>query len=372
MMKHTFCVMVLGVALIGCVSSESDLPETCRVIEEIKPADADKVVIDTSMDVRHFRVGHLLADQYVDCSVSFKKTGFAEKSEVIPRETLDDRKWKEWFAAGCEATWPAGSSCSYIPAIEKVRVRNTADNLKLIDAFMAELDSERAMLEVQVRFVKVEQKTLDVVGAELLPGKDAGHRYDLSDFDAVPAEKLEWCLAARRDLLGNDATKVLVRNGKEGEVKSVTECLYPQDFDVMIGEMTSCGSNANARVRTFGVVAAEPQNFTMREVGMIARATPRLMDDGNHVEVMLRAEVVGSPDWLEYGSRLPAPEGGDYELPMKQPVFPLRSVESQYKGVLGETQLIGARVGAAGSDVTELVFLRVRKTGVCGSAAKQQ
>ena len=57
---------------------------------------------------------------------------------------------------------------------------------------------------------------------------------------------------------------------------------------------------------------------------------------------------------------------------MKQPVFPLRSVESRYKGVLGETQLISARVGAAGSDVTELVFLRVRKTGVCGSVAMQQ
>ena len=371
-MKNTFCVMVLGVSLVGCVSSERDLPETCRVIEEVKPVDADKVVIDTSMEVRHFRVGHLLADQYVDRSVSFKETGFAEKSEVIPRETLDDRKWKEWFAAGCEATWPAGSSCSYIPALDKVRVRNTADNLKLIDAFMAELDSERAMLEVQVRFVKVEQKTLDVVGAELLPGKGAGHRYDLSDFDAVPAEKLERCLAARRDLLGNDATKVLARNGKEGEVKSVTECLYPQDYDVMIGEMASCGSNANAQVSTFGVVAAEPQNFTMREVGLIVRATPRLMDDGKHVEVMLRAEVVGTPDWLEYGSRLPAPDGGDYELPMKQPVFPLRSVESRYKGVLGETQLIGARVGAAASDVTELVFLRVRKTGACSSSAKQQ
>ena len=132
-MKNTFCVMVLGVSLVGCVSSERDLPETCRVIEEVKPVDADKVVIDTSMEVRHFRVGHLLADQYVDRSVSFKETGFAEKSEVIPRETLDDRKWKEWFAAGCEATWPAGSSCSYIPALEKVRVRNTADNLKLID-----------------------------------------------------------------------------------------------------------------------------------------------------------------------------------------------------------------------------------------------
>ena len=275
MMKNTFCVMVLGVSLVGCVSSERDLPETCRVIEEVKPVDADKVVIDTTM-------------------------------------------------------------------------------------------------EVQVRFVKVEQKTLDVVGAELLPGKGAGHRYDLSDFDAVPAEKLERCLAARRDLLGNDATKVLARNGKEGEVKSVTECLYPQDFDVMIGEMKSCGSNANAQVRTFGVVAAEPQNFTMREVGMIVRATPRLMDDGKHAEVMLRAEVVGTSDWLEYGSRLPAPDGSDYELTMKQPVFPSRLIESRYKVVLGETQLIGARVGAAGSDVTELVFLRVRKTGACSSSAKQQ
>lgn len=372
MMKITFCVMVLGVSLVGCMSSERDMPATCRVIKEVKPTDADEDVIDTSMVVRYFRVGHLLADQYVDRQVCLKEQSSVEESEVIPRETLDDRKWKEWFAVGCEATWPVGSSCTYIPLLAKIRVRNTADNLKLIDAFMAELDSEREMLEVQVRFVKVGQKTLDDVGAELLPGKGVGHRYDLSDFDAVSAEKLERCLVARRDLLGNDASKVLASSGKEGEVKSVTEFLYPQDYDVNIGEMTSCGSNANVQVRTFGVVAAEPQNFTMREVGMIVRATPSLMDDGKHVEVVLRAEVVESPVWKEYGSRLPAPDGGDYALPITQPIFPLRSVESRYKGALGEVQLIGARVGAAGSDVTELVFLRVRKTGACGSEVKQQ
>lgn len=372
MVKNVSCVVLLGAALVGCVSSERDLPATCRVIEEDKPVDASKAVIDTAMEVRHFRVGHLIADQYVGGCVSVKETGFGEISEVIPRETSDDRKWKEWLVAGCSATWPAGSSCSYIPALDKIRVRNTSDNLKLIEAFMAELNSERAMLEVQVRFVKVEQKTLDAVGAELLPGKDAGHRYDLSDFDDVSGERLERCLVARRDLLDNDAPKVLTRNGEEGVFKSVTECLYPQDYDVKVGVMVPRGSNANARVCSSGVVAAEPMNFTMREIGTVLCATPRLMDDGNHAEVVLRAEIVGKPDWMEYGTRFPAPAGSVYELPMKQPFFPLRSVDSRCKVVLGETQLIGARVGAAGLDVTELVFLRVRKVGACGGAAKQQ
>ena len=347
----------LSFAFAGCALFDNEPPESYVVIEETKPSAPDKVVIDTAMKVRFYEV----PEPFADWTESSSKDFGVKKSESIARETDTDHEWKELFARACEVTWPVGSSCTYVGALGKLRVRNTPENLARIDKIMGVLNREPAPLEVQVRFVRVAQKTLDELGAELAPGKSAGCRFDLADFDAVPAGELERRLVSRRDLLGNDAPRVRTLSGYEAAYASVTECRYPQDFDVALGEMTGGGSNRVAQVKRFGFATAEPQNFEMREIGTKLCVTPTLSDDGRTVKVRLNAQVVAPPEWKDYGTQLPAPDGGTYGLPMEQPFFPVRSVDTTVHAALGETLLVGARVAAGKTDETELVFLRVRR-----------
>ncbi len=127
----------LGLALAGCASFEDELPESCVVVEEVRTTPPNKVVIDTKMEVRSYPVICSFLERMSSASEDIKSFGASTvKSEVIAKESDEDRELKEFFARCCGATWPVGSSCTYVKAISKLRVRNTPENLKLIDEFM--------------------------------------------------------------------------------------------------------------------------------------------------------------------------------------------------------------------------------------------
>ena len=145
----------LGLALAGCASFEDELPESCIVIEEVKTTPPDKVVIDTKMEVRNYPIVCTFLERMSSASEDIKSFGASTvKSEVIAKESDEDRELKEFFARCCGATWPVGSSCTYVKAISKLRVRNTPENLKLIDEFIDELNAGGVLVEIQARFVR--------------------------------------------------------------------------------------------------------------------------------------------------------------------------------------------------------------------------
>lgn len=55
-MNKLMFAAVAALALAGCQMFEEELPENCVVIEEVKPADPGRVVIDTSMVVHDYPV----------------------------------------------------------------------------------------------------------------------------------------------------------------------------------------------------------------------------------------------------------------------------------------------------------------------------
>ncbi len=361
----------LGLALAGCASFEDELPESCVVIEEVKTTPPNKVVIDTKMEVRSYPIVTTFMERMSSASEDMKEFGAStEKSEVIAKESDEDREWKEFFARCCGATWPVGSSCTYVRQIGKLRVRNTPENLKLIDEFMAEVNARGALLEVQTRFVRVAQKTLDELGAELFPGKGAGHRYDLAEFDAVPAGELERRLVSRRDLVENKVCRVTTCFGEEAVFKNVSECIYPTDYDVQMSSYAPRGSNDWVRTGEYGFASVEPQSFTMREVGSILDVTPIMTDDEQVVDLSLNMQIVAPPEWKDYGMQLPSAYGGTYALPMKQPFFPVVSPDTKLTVTPGETVLVGSGVSQGKTDETEFIFVRARKLDYTGRATK--
>jgi hypothetical protein len=373
MNAKAFSFLGLGLALAGCASFEDELPESCVVIEEVKSTPPNKVVIDTKMEVRSYPILATFVERMSSASEDMKGFGASTvKSEVVAKESDEDREWKEFFSRCCGATWPVGSSCTYVRAIGKLHVRNTPENLKLIDEFMDELKASNPLLEVQARFVRVVQKTLDEIGAELFPGKAAGYRYDLAEFDAVPAGELERRLASRRDLVENKVCRVTTRPGEEAVFKNVSEYIYPTDYDVQMSSYAPSGSNDWVRTGEHGFASVEPQSFTMREVGSILQVTPTMTDDGQVVDLELNVQVIAPPEWMDYGMQLPSAYGGTYALPMKQPFFPVVSPDAKLSVTPGETVLVGSGVSQGKADETDFVFVRTRKLDYTGRPAKSK
>ena len=363
----------LGLALAGCASFEDELPESCVVVEEVRTTPPNKVVIDTKMEVRSYPIVTSIFEMMSSASEDVKSFGATSvKSEVIATESDENRGWKEFFSRCCGVTWPVGSSCTYVRSIGKLRVRNTPENHKLIDAFVDEVNARDVLLEVQARFVRVAQKTLDEIGAELFPGKGAGYRYDLVEFDAVPAGELERRLASRRDLVENKVCRATTRPGDEVVFKDVAEYIYPTDYDVQMSSYAPSGSNDWVRTGEHGFAVVEPQSFTMREVGSILQVTPTMTDDGQVIDLELNTQVVAPPEWMDYGTQLPSAYGGTYAMPMKQPFFPVVSHDAKLPVTPGETVLVGSGVSQGKTDETEFIFVRTRKLAYDGRAAKSK
>ena len=339
----------------GCFAPKA--PSTKIVIEETPPVKG-RIVIDTAMEVRYYPVISACIDRLSSACSEMKVV----QSEVIAEENGMERGWKAFFAQ-FGVLWPEGSSVMYIKSVGKLRVRNTMENLDLLEAALRELNSDPAQIEITVRLADVDQRVLDEVGAQLVPGKPAGHRYDYVDFASVPAAALERALAARRDVHLMSTPRVLTRSGEEAVVKSVTECIYPTDYDVRLEPSSSlCASGRVDRVAT-DLAVVEPQSFTMREVGTILDITPTLTDDAALVDLKVNVQHVGRPVWNDYGAEPYAPNGGQYPLPMKQPFFPVFSSDVVVSVLPGETQLVGAiglQDGAEKSDRTQFCFVTVR------------
>ena len=81
-------------------------------------------------------------------------------------------------------------------------------------------------------------------------------------------------------------------------------------------------------------------------------------------------QIVAPPEWMDYGTQLPSAYGGTYALPMKQPIFPVASSDTQLTVAPGETVLASSGVFQGKADETELVFVRTRKLDYAGRPAK--
>ena len=113
-------------------------------------------------------------------------------------------------------------------------------------------------------------------------------------------------LSQRSDTDLLSAPKVLTRPSEEAVIKVVTEYIYPTDYDVQLQSSSSSGGYGGGGGSQSAILAVvEPQQFTMREVGVILDVTPSLTDDGNLIDLKLKTDVVDEPTWKNYGMRIP-------------------------------------------------------------------
>ena len=113
-------------------------------------------------------------------------------------------------------------------------------------------------------------------------------------------------LSQRSDTDLLSAPKIVTKSGENAVIKVVTEYIYPQDYDVQLQSSSSSGSSSSGGSQSAILAVVEPQNFTMREVGVILDVTPTYSEaNGGTIDLELKPQVVDEPIWHNYGMRIP-------------------------------------------------------------------
>ncbi len=186
-------------------------------------------------------------------------------------------------------------------------------------------------------------------------------------------------LSQRTDTDLLSAPKVVTKSGQQAVIKVVTEYIYPQDYDVTIESSSSGSSGWGGSSGGGGQILAmvEPQNFTMREVGVILDVTPEVTAEGSMINLELKPQVVDEPVWHDYGMMVPntsksssvfdqlnldmqlqnlqdlaglsdllgaQKEQEYYKVPMEQPFFHVRSIDTHLSIYNGATVVMGGLI----------------------------
>ena len=178
-------------------------------------------------------------------------------------------------------------------------------------------------------------------------------------------------LSQRSDTDLLSAPKVVTKSGEEATIKVVTIYRYPQDYDVTIQSTSSSGgsSGGSSSGGSDGKILpmVEPQNFTDVEVGVILTVRPEKSPEGDLINLELKPKIVSEPTWKDYGMRVPmsAVEGSSttsiangvmsfsggyvnterwFNVPMEQPFFKERSIETKISVYSGATVVMGGLI----------------------------
>ncbi len=115
-------------------------------------------------------------------------------------------------------------------------------------------------------------------------------------------------LSQRSDTDLLSAPKVVTKSGENAVIKVVTEYIYPQDYDVQLQSSSSSGGGGSSSGGSSSAILAvvEPQNFTMREVGVVLDVTPTYSEaNGGTIDLEMKPSVVQLDSWKNYGMKIP-------------------------------------------------------------------
>ena len=372
---------------------------------------------------RKYNVPESFMERVTNASDEMKQMGgFGSSSSKKQNEDEEapDRDWKAFFEE-MGVKWPEGSSIKHIKSLGKLYVRNTRENLAEFDKVLEELGGQPQLIEIEARFVEVEQNDLNSLGFEwilnsdyslsdsmglgkalgLKPGtwgsdsgsrtvatenkttttssgsksstlvantetttikqnrtisnrsnggtwisnpngqrniginafggtsdQQNGNRYLSTVGNHISGDSqstndqfmrvnaflgeadlsmILHMLSQRSDTDLLSAPKVVTKSGENAVIKVVTEYIYPQDYDVQLQSSGSSSSGSGSSGGSSAILAVvEPQNFTMREVGVILDVTPTYSEaNGGTIDLELKPQVVDEPTWQNYGMKIP-------------------------------------------------------------------
>ena len=258
---------------------------------------------DEDWATRSFNVPPALADRLFDGGES--KAPAPDPNQV----------WQSFFDE-LGVTGPDFAKFEYLPAIGKVRVTNTTENLAVIEMIFEQFALRMIEVEMQVHAFR----TRDIERLRLAEG--------------VSVETL---MELRRKGKSKPvaAATALTKSGQEAVVKAVREVLYPTELNAGIN-----GNGTNVTARS-AAGALMPGNVEVRETGMILQAVPEVTHNGTWINLMLNPKWVTLEDWASYPAAM-ATGWRHKTLALRQPVFGETGFQTQLTVADGETVLLGS------------------------------
>ena len=274
----------------------------------------------------------------------FERMSLDEDAETWLKKEGEDDSYK--CALGLLGVdWPEGSSILHMKTTGTINVRNTPDNLAKFEKILDEFALKSFNVEIDTRFVETGRAALEAVG--------------YFDTNRVDAAVLQERLMERQDAKLLESVRVVTRPGEEVVGKHVKEIIYPTDFGVQLKHNIASSTNAAALLSA----TVEPQSFTMREIGSIVQVTPTVSDTADLIDLEFRVDLVGEPEWKDYGAKAKWEGAATYDLAMEQPLIPVRaSVDTQVSVRPGRTLVFGGVTDSrrANEDKFVLVFVTAR------------
>ncbi len=306
--------------------------------------------------------------------------------------------------------FPTGTSIAYNQQISQLIVRNTPENLEILERIIQQLDVIPKQVEIEARFVEVAENDLQELGLEWLltdnweiarqkgagsletsprivmgaNSNNGGFSRGLRFFGSTGTGEVPSGMARSTttadSLIGNIATlsgvltnpelsvilhaleqkgamdvlscpRVTTKSGVNAFIKVVEEIIYPTEFqEQSAGQIVGWNNQNVGENNTPAQLPTRPpypSTFETREVGVILNVTPIVGPDGQTVDLTLVPEVAELARWIDYG---PA---GLY--PLLQPVFSSRNVTTSVTVWDGQTIVMGGLIKEAQTSIDDRI-----------------
>jgi general secretion pathway protein D len=288
--------------------------------------------------------------------------GLSQSSNNMPR--IAARYNAQEYLASQGVEFPTGASANYIPTGSKLVIRNTRDNIDLIDSLVdAAMGVAPSQVSIETKFVEITQNNLQELGFDWLLGPFSigsgvygsggggvsntvagNYPFNASGMNsvgalrtgdaAIPQASLDSLLAGQspntttpapgifsiggiftdpqfqlvirglNQKKGVDlmsAPKVTTKSGVKAIVKITDEFIYPKQYDPpQIPQTTSNTGTPPTVTPSF------PRNFTEQDLGVVLEAKPTIGPDGYTIDLELDPKVVDFDGFINYGSPINA------------------------------------------------------------------
>lgn len=273
--------------------------------------------------------------------------------------------------------FPNGAKIVYDSRISRLIATNTLDNLNRLESIIQnELSSKDPMVQIQAKFIEIEQNDLKELGFNWTvsnsPASDNGTfdldttksnltsvndiqptlaRYDLDTngfkliFDVNALNQVD-----SRNLLSSP--RITTMNGQEASIRMVREVYYPDDYTEAETTTTSGGTGGND---TYSFISSIPEFADPTELGIILRVTPDVDIDHRTITMRVNPTVQAFVTWTRYDYTIVKPGSADQEVSIRKPVIAARTIDTKITIYDGETIVLGGIL----KDTTKTINERV-------------
>ncbi len=293
---------------------------------------------------------------------SLAAIGNGEDPELLKRH-FEDRSIK----------FPEGAKVVYDTRISRLIATNTPENLRKIEQVISnELNSRDPMVQIQAKFVEIQQDEFKELGFEYIVSNSgatnpatANGKLQISPNDptlrSLDANKSDQLFLYHRqtgDFTFDGAIKALNQmntqdilssprittlNGQQATIKMVREVYFASDYaQSQLTSTTSTTTNGNSTGTGYTYVSPFPSYGSATELGISLTVTPEVDVARRTITMDMNPIVQGLAGWTVYEYTLSGAVGGILPVQViKKPQISQRTINTKVTIYDGETIVLG-------------------------------